>query len=92
MKRIAVSLVLLTVFSVFLNYASPACMHNSYDLKQEYDHKSWHRVACSCPCGDSEKRKILDTGLCVKCRHRRVERPLNWNSAVTANSLIKIKK
>lgn len=44
------------------------CMDNSNHLQQSYDHKTYHYVACDCPC--KQYKHYFDKGYrCSKCQH-----------------------
>ena len=71
------------IFATLSLTAAPGCLINTRNLKLQekgatvLDLKKLHQVAqdgkpCLCPCGSlggAIPRKILDNGLCTKCRH-----------------------
>lgn len=44
------------------------CMDNSYHTQQAYDHKTYHYVACDCPC-KQYKHYYYKGYRCTKCEH-----------------------
>jgi hypothetical protein len=43
------------------------CMDNSEKLQKKGDSKSYHYVACTCPC--ERYRQLSDRNKCTKCNH-----------------------
>jgi len=75
MKKIITqcALLVLCINIISLN-AQQGCLDNSYHLKQKYDNKNYHYVACTCPC--SQYQNFNNRGECMKCKHYHV--PKNW--------------
>lgn len=61
-------LIVSSLFTIWTNmYGEIGCMDNSERLKKSGDPKSYHYVACTCPC--SRYKQIADRSKCTKCNH-----------------------
>jgi hypothetical protein len=77
-----------TMYGLFLcsivsmtTYGLPGCMDNSYHLTRACDDKSYHYVACNCPC---VKQLPAVRNMCIKCGHYHEGKPLVFGSRSAA--------
>jgi len=77
--------VLCLVTGVSISNAQPGCMSKSQGLKQKFDTKAWHYVACNCDCAKNDPQGLYaqKRTICIECRHRHEPRPLIIMSQTT---------
>lgn len=44
-------------------FSSVNCLDNSKHLREDFDDKEWHSVACDCPC------TTIKGNYCIECGH-----------------------
>ncbi len=81
MKMGAQSLIFACLLAIGLyqkNSAELGCLDNSYHLTESFDHKTYHPVDCTCPCGRYQSQGLWtqSRSQCLECRHFHDPKPL----------------
>ncbi len=86
MKKIIATFFLL--LSTFCAYGQPGCMSKSQNLKQKYDSKAWHYVACNCDCKKNAPKGLYaqKQNKCLECGHRHEPQPLIFMKQTVAHN------
>ena len=74
MKRMKITVVVLSLLLSAGLYAAIGCMDDSYYLQRSNDHKTRHYVSCNCPC--SQQKILSHDSKCLVCFH--YHEPKQW--------------
>jgi len=68
-------------------YGQPGCMSKSQKLKQKFDTKAWHYVACNCDCKNNAPKGLYvqKQNKCIECGHQHEPRPLIFMQQLAQN-------